>query len=71
MPQPSTSKWNDSMLSIYNLSYATEFIPVEQFIIDIVSFYNIPATLSIVLQYAIGLGLSFKNTQNTIRDVKG
>lgn len=43
-----------------NLFYATKFILIQQFTINIVYFYNIPMISSIVLQYAIGTDLFFK-----------
>jgi hypothetical protein len=56
------------IISIENLLYATEFVPVQRFATNIVSFHNIPVILSIILQYTIGLSLFFKNT---LRKIKG
>lgn len=44
------------------LFYIIEFVIFQQFTIDFIFFYNIPATLSIILQYVIRLGLFFNNT---------
>lgn len=53
-----------------NIFYTIKFVRVQRFAIDIISFYNIPVTLSILLQYVIGLGLLFKYIQNTLTNIQ-
>jgi hypothetical protein len=61
---------NWSNFSGENLFYTTEFVQVQRFAIDIISFYNIPVTLSIVLQYIIRLELFFKKPKIPLETYK-
>lgn len=54
-------RWSHKMKCL-KLFYIIEFVIFQQFTIDFIFFYNIPATLSIILQYVIRLGLFFNNT---------